>query len=696
MNKKIISYIALLIPGILLAQNETDKTPDKTIDLSEVTIKAEKVSSKIQEVPVAASLVPAKKIETEKIEEVADLSAKIPNLVVLDYGSKFSPSLFIRGLGMRRDASTSVALYVDNIPYLQKSSLNFDFVDIANIEILRGPQGTLYGRNSMGGIIKVYTQDPKANFRSYIKADYGNYGQLKTYLNVNLPISKSFYSIFNAYYSRGDGFFTNNYDNSKADKYDLYAGRYKLSYRPNENTKAVLAVNYEHSEEMGYAYAAYNGNTQTSGDVNYNRPSSYNRDLFSVGVNLEQKMPGFTINASASYQLMEDHLDLDSDFSASDFFFINQDRKHHTFYLEANIHSKSDKKLKWLLGTTYFSQKANNDEIAFFGEDFTQMTQMPFDTYETVFTNNQPLSGFATYGQISVPLKKVELTLGARLDFEKIELEYTNQQIIPGIPAGDITAVNTNLKYNQFIPKASVAYKPCEYFTSFFTISKGFKAGGFNDPIDFPDDKTYNPEISWNYEFGIKSSWFNKQLIANLSLFYIEITDQQILKNKHVQDHNAYVTNAAKSDSKGFELDIIANINKDWQIFISYGLLGTRFLKGEYANNLLPFIPNYTFNIGSNYNLKLNSGFIKNIQFNLNYQHIGNQYWDEANTAMQKAYGLTNGRISLESKNIELGVWAKNIFDIDYHAFYFTSLGQAYVQIGKPAQFGVFAKFTIK
>ncbi len=326
-----ILFAILLIPFTAISQ-ETEKIVEisKTIDLTEVTIKAEKIESKLQETPIAVSLIEAKKIEDENISTLADLSAKIPNLFVLDYGSKLSPPVFIRGLGLRRDVSPSVGLYVDNIPYLEKGSFNFDFVDVQSIEVLRGPQGTLYGRNTMGGLIKIYTQEPKALREAYLKTEFGNYGTMKTSLHLNQPISSKFYTVFNALYSRGEGFFTNTFNNKKADTYETYAGRLKVAYRPNNDFKATLSVDFEKSNQLGYPYAIYNVETQSANEVNYNKESSYDRDQLSIGLNMEHISNSFVISSSTSFQLLDDVFMIDQDFSPIDMYFIDQQRTHKT------------------------------------------------------------------------------------------------------------------------------------------------------------------------------------------------------------------------------------------------------------------------------------------------------------------------------------------------------------------------------
>jgi len=692
-----ILTLLFLLPLFAFSQ-ETVKDSDisQIVDLTEVTVKAEKIERKLQEIPVAVSVIEVKKIEDENIGTLADLSARVPNLFVLDYGSKLSPPVFIRGMGLRRDASPSVGLYVDNIPYLEKGSFNFDFVDVESIEVLRGPQGTLYGRNTMGGLIKIYTQEPKAKAVNYFKTEFGTYGLMKSSLHINQPISSKFYSVFNAMYSRGDGYFKNAFSGKKADKFDSFSGRFKLAYRPNNDFKATFSIDYENSNELGYPYALYTVSTQTAGDINYNRESSYDRDQLSIGLNIEHQAKYFTFSSSTSFQLLDDTFIIDQDFSPIDVYFIDQQRTHHTIYQELNIHSKKNSKINWLIGAMYFKQFTDKDVNVTFGAPYLAMTHSTLDSRYYIKNYDQPTTGFAIYGQTSMPFGKFDFTLGARLDIEKAKLDHTYTEYPNGTPEVK-PGFNSDLSFNQFVPKASIAYKPCSYFTSYFSVTKGFKAGGFNSSFESDDARTFTPEYSWNYEFGIKSTWFNKHLTANLSLFLIDIVDQQVLQPVP-SGRGAFVSNAAKSKNKGFELELSGIVTKNWQVWASYGFIDAKFLEYtntlgvDLTNNLIPNIPFFTFNAGTNIMFELKGDFIQKAHINLSYQHFGKQYWEEENEAFQKSYGTANAKITFENKTFDFGFWAKNIFDVDYNSFYFTASGKSFVQLGKPAQFGVFAK----
>jgi outer membrane receptor protein involved in Fe transport len=692
-----IILLILLLPIFALAQEKSKEVKKrKSINLTEVIIKAEKAESKLQETPVSATLLTIDKIENENINTLSDISTRVPNFFILDYGSKLSPPVFMRGMGLRRDASPSVGLYVDNIPYLEKGSFNFDFVDIQSIEILRGPQGTLYGRNTMGGLIKIYTQNPKANFSAYVKSEYGNHNTSKTVLRVNQPISKKFYTVFNAGYSHGDGFYYNVFSGKKADSYDTYSIRIKAAYRLNNKFKAILSAGFERNNQLANPYAKYDIKTQTTKSVNYNKENSYHRDLLSIGLNVEYKGKNTILSFSTSYQYLDDKLILDQDFSPLDFFFMNQKRVHHTFYNELNLHSTKQSKIKYLVGMMYFRATTDKSVNVFYEKDYPIRAHREYNSNSYTKKYKQPTIGFAMYGQSTLPLGKINITGGVRIEYESADLAFSALSTT-GETEISQPGYNSDLNFHQVLPKLTISYLPCKHFTIFGAITKGFKTGGFNTSFVSKNEKSYNPEKSTNFELGIKSSWLNDRLTANLSYFSTNINDQQV-NQLLPSGQGVFTDNAAKSRSWGLEMEVNGYLKDNWQIWSSFGYNKVRFLNYtnsknvDLSNKFAPFVPRYTFSIGTNYSINFQNLSVKKIQINLNYQHIGKIFWNEENTATQNSYGLANSKISFETRVLIFGVWAKNLFDIDYKVLYFATRSSSFVQLGKPAQFGIFAK----
>ena len=243
-----------------------------------------------------------------------------------------------------------------------------------------------------------------------------------------------------------------------------------------------------------------------------------------------------------------------------------------------------------------------------------------------------------------------------------------------------------------------------ENLTVFTSFSTGFKAGGFNTSFDYdeatgePIHDTYEPEKSYTYELGIKSVCMNNRLITNLNVFYIDWYDQQVYQT-NPSGVGSGLVNAAHSDSKGIELELRFLATKNLSVWGAYGYTEARYIdyvrdENIYSDNLIPYIPANTLNLGANYTVYINKG-IRNATLTVNYQQIGELFWNDANSAYQESYGLLNGRLNFHSKEFDFGIWGKNLLDADYNAYYFESLGNSYTQAGKPVQYGVFVHFNI-
>jgi outer membrane receptor protein involved in Fe transport len=702
MRKFKLILVTLLFPSFIFAQSATAYTYEDptlltdTVKLTEVIIQSSKTDDNLQEIQAATSLISKPQIEEQNLNDLTELTARISNFYMPDYGTRLTAPIYIRGIGSRLN-NPSVGLYVDGVPYFDKGTFNFDFFNLEKIEVLRGPQGTLYGRNTMGGIINVYTPEPEFNSTGTLKVEYGVRNHIKTTFETNQKLSKSLAVIVGGAHSHSDGFFTNTYSDTQADNYDIYNGHFKLLFKPSEKFQSQLSVNFEKLNQNGYPYALYNTDTQSIGDINYNRESTYERSLLSMGLNSSYTTDKFILSSATSFQYMKDYQGVDQDFTASDLFWVDQNRTQNTWVEELSIRSLPSSKINWIAGVFAFHQGANKDVGVTYGSDAVSRYHLPGPmNYSKNY--DQPVSGIAAYGQVTYPFGKFKATVGVRADYESTKLDYNYEKWLNGNSIAT-DAFESTLSFTQYMPKASLSYNPTEDITLFTSISQGYKAGGFNSTFENDADRTFDPEYSTNYEFGLKSVCMNNRLITNLNVFYIDWRDQQVYQPVP-SGTGSMLANAGKSESKGIELELHYLINKNISVWGSYGYNEAKYINyvrdenRDYSNNLIPYVPKTTLNLGANYTVNINRG-IRNATLTANYQQLGDLYWNDANTAFQKSYGLLNARLNFHSKVFDFGLWGKNLLDTEYNAFYFEALGNSYAQAGKPIQYGVFMNINI-
>ena len=307
-TKNIMIALTLLTTGTAWAE-DFPKDSLKVVDIEEVVVIATpKENRKLRELPVATTLLSQKDMQANQVHSVKNLTGIVPNLFIPDYGSKLTTSIYIRGIGSRIN-TPSVGLYVDNIPYIDKSAFDFNYADIERIDILRGPQGTLYGRNTMGGLIKIHTKSPFTYQGTDIRMGAATYNDYNVSLTHYHRISDRFAFSTGGFYEHTGGFFENAArNNEKIDKSNAGGGRFRGIYLPTPNLKVDMTLSYEYSDQGGYPYK-YTGVTEGEetrpeyiGKIANNERSSYRRGLLNSGVNIEYQARTFILNAVTGYQ----------------------------------------------------------------------------------------------------------------------------------------------------------------------------------------------------------------------------------------------------------------------------------------------------------------------------------------------------------------------------------------------------------
>ena len=694
--RKYLRYLLILFSPSLFHLNgqETNFTADsallRMIELEEIVIKASKDNVTYKSIPASVSVISSLSVAENQIQSLSDISAMAPNFFMPDYGSKLTSPVYIRGIGSRIN-SPSVGLYVDYVPYFEKAAFDFDFFDVKRIEVLRGPQGTLFGRNTMGGIVNIVTASPMDYKGTNIDLSAGNYGTYSLSGGHYNKIKDKFAFSVALNYLHNDGFFTNIYSGTQVDKLNSYGFRTRMIYELSSKLTIENIAGYESSSQGGYPYAIYNDSLGMAEEINYNQYSYYNRNLFSDAVLVKYSGKSFDLMATTSYQFLDDYQGIDQDFTPDSLFFITQKQKQHMLSQEVILRSKENKRYKWLFGAYGFYQVFDN--------------AVNVDAYASAMdylkTYDHIINGFAFFHQSILNdflFKDLSVTGGIRVDSEKDLLDYTYDRTLRGIEASLADTLYPALESLEIIPRFAINYK-IGNSNVYGVIARGYKTGGFNSTFERPEDLTFEPEYSWNYEIGIKTPMIKKMLYADMALYYIDWTNQQIYQTVP-SGRGSMLKNAGHSVSKGGELSVKTMPLKGYEFTVAYGYTHAVFISyvvnssTNYNGNYLPYIPRHTLSVQAGKTIKIhNSNFIDNIRINTLYRANGEIFWNEKNSEKQPFYGLLDARLSFARKNLQFDLWARNILNTDYSSFYFEALGNKYVQTGKPARIGMNLSF---
>lgn len=660
MNRNnILLALTFLTTGTVYAEDNL-RDSIKVVDIEEVVIIATpKENRKLREQPMSVTLISQKDMQANQVTSIKSLSGLIPNLFIPDYGSKLTTSMYIRGVGSRIN-TPSVGLYVDNIPYIDKSAFDFSYADIERIDILRGPQGTLYGRNTMGGLIKVHTKSPFTYQGTDIRmgaATYNNYNASLTHYH---RISDSFAFSTGGFYEHTGGFFENSaLNNRKVDRGNAAGGRFRGIYLPTTNLKVDMTLSYEYDDQGGYPYeytGAVKGEETRAdyiGKISYDNPSSYRRGLLNGGVNIEYQGRKFILSAVTGYQNLNDRMFLDQDFTEKNIYTLEQKQRGNTISEEITFKSKPGKNWQWATGVSGFYQSLHTTGPVQFGQEGVQT--MIEDNVNNIFTNlvgNVPgapklrmdvnNSTLAVGGRFDTPIlngaiyhqstynnlliKGLSATVGLRLEYEKIKLDYNSvadplnfdfSAIMPpprptitskGLEAPASFIGNVSTDYLQLLPKFALQYEWNKGNSVYATVSKGHRSGGYNIQMfsdiaqggmqnaaldalakddkfsafgpmleaqkkELPDIKEstqYKPEYSWSYEVGSHLTLWEGRLWADLAAFYMDTHDQQI--SQFAESGLGRITvNAGESRSYGAEASLRASLTNALSLNVSYG-----------------------------------------------------------------------------------------------------------------------------
>lgn len=697
-------YITLIVFSLLVASTFTtlaqrvfyvnDSISMPEVEIPEVFVKSIKENREIGKLPTAVSLIGAAKIEQTEVQNLKDITAQVPNLFMPDYGSKLTSPIYIRGIGSRIN-SPSVGLYVDGVPYFEKSAFDFDFMDIDRIEVLRGPQGTLYGRNTMGGIINISTKSPIKYQGTQLNVSAGNYGFLKLGATHHHKVSNKLGFTVGAQMNHHNGYFTNLFTNEAADELNSYSGRGKVLWMPRKNISLEYSVSGEVSKQGGYPYAIVDKTTQKAGDVNYDHYSGYNRNMVSNGLTLKFEHEKYTLLATTSHQYYYGHQDIDQDFTPAALYAVVQDETQNMFSKEIIFRSNGETRYNWLFGAYGFRQAFEKTLEMDYGLDFTAPKKLPADYSYDKFYDNQTLGG-ALFHQSTLNDFLVEgltLTAGIRADFETDKQEYLYEMLSNGNTQVKADTVYTSRTSAKVLPKVSLNYQASKQITAYATVAEGYKAGGYNTTFTTDEELTFDPENSWNYEVGLKTLFWNGKLNANLSVFYIDWKNQQVYQPVET-GQGSYLANAGESESKGIEVELRAKPFKNLSLDASYGYTDAAFVKyiknitTDLSGNSIPYVPNNTLFVNASYKIAMKQ-VLESVLLNANYRLVGEHFWDDENTFFQDSYGMLNGKISAQKGVFTLEFWGKNLLNSEYNAFYFQALGNNYVQKGRPTTVGM-------
>jgi len=712
----VVCTAALVVPSIAAAQNSGSGL---SIQLPTVLVTAEKEPTDLQRVPVSVTPVGGQTIEDAGLEVVTDAGVYAPNANFSNFSARKLSNARFRGIG-GSPANPAVTTYFDGVPQLNANTANIDLLDVDLVEFVRGPQSTLFGRNTIGGVINVSTRRPAlgGDWTGHASVPLASDDMFGVRGAASGPIAGDRFGAGVAFnYLKRDGYTTNVVTGNDLDAREGFAWKGQALWTPASSFEARVIVSGERDRDGDYALSDLGGLRTNPFQAARDFEGFTERDIFSTAI--QTRWDGSSISVSTSTGIVdwrtEDQTDLDylpvslaTRANEEDSLQFTQEVRVSSSLLRP-VQLSNKVNLAWQAGALFFTQNYNQDAQNTYSPLLLSLqfqAPIPFSLVETSPRAELDDVGIGAYGQGTVTIgEKLDLIAGLRVDYEKKEAALmTFTTVAPPFDSGAImlppmppaTVLDDERDFTDVSPRFAAAYRVNPASTVYGAVTRGYRAGGFN-PASLPGTEVYEEEHSWNIEGGLKTLWANGRVLTNASVFRIDWEDMQLnLPNQFVPGQ-FYIANAGSSASTGVELEVNARAAQGIDVFGSFGYTHARFDDGvligttDVGGNEIFNTPDFTSAFGVQLSHMLRPGMT--VFGRAETSVHGAFFYDEANTEGQDTYSLTHLRGGIRFGLVVVEAWLRNAFDEKYIpvAFAYDSFAPSgFVgEMGAPRTFGV-------
>ncbi|MDR2857025.1 MAG: TonB-dependent receptor [Novosphingobium sp.] len=723
-----ISYLLLgsasvaLTFGTAYAQDAEDGSGG----LEEIVVTAQKQAQSQQDVPISVTAMTGAMLSAAQVNNIADMGASIPNVQINTFSNSPDSAVFtIRGVGVN-DADpyvgTTVSVVVDGVVVGVNTAALLSLFDIDRVEVLRGPQGTLFGANTTGGVINVVTKQPTGKFGGDVEVVYGNYNHIEVNAALNFPITDNLAGKISVLHNGMDGYFRNVADGRRLGKRDMTTLRGYLKY-DSGNYDATLIGEYVRSRngsQTGVVVAGpgdlFYRPGETTDPFSFTRgfsgdqPDTNDRDAYAVTLTQNLKTGIGDITSITAYREYDNNLYSDDDAVTDVLLQTHRRIKHHQFSQELRDLVDLTDSTRLIIGGYYFRQHYTLDQ---------QTKQDGFlpglGNPQTQEQTDWSISGFAQLYQDIGP--NLRFQAGIRYSHETVDAISTTagsmnpsgvSQFNDPITPGSLIVATGKKSWNNVGWKVGLDYKPSDTVMLYGYYARGFKSGGFNGRIAVKEDiGPFNPEKLDTLEAGIKADLLDRHLRINLAAFYNFYSNMQVVQNITFPtgENSAAIHNAGKARTKGFELEVTALPTKGLTLTGSLAYLDAKYKEYDtqtlgaggvmvpvsFAGNVLMNSPRWSASFGINWETALGGGTLTTTG---QYSYTSSKYTAYTNLPAERigAVNLVNASMNWgpDDAGWKIGAYARNLFNEHYfnQKLYLAGIGTL-ASLGTPREYGV-------
>lgn len=720
---------ALLLGGLFagVTANAAESPPQRATNttIEDIVVTAQRVEENLQDVPIAVSAYSEEELWVNRMNSMVDIAQRTPSFTATEVNPG-EPNLSIRGIGTEginsnAGGDASVALFVDGVYIGRGGAAPLDLYDLQRVEVLRGPQGTLFGKNVVGGAVNLTTRKPAFDDDFVEMAGtFGNYDRIEVLGRFNRQFSSSF-AVSGAVSSRQrDGYTYNETTGNHVDDEKMAGGRLSFRYMPNDDLDIVVTIDHLNQDQRGQPRdnvcdSSFQGGVHCVGvNPNTRRVNAFddgylNRDVTGISANIDYETQWGTFTSVTAYRT--------ADYSHADPFFSNPinppaqiesynenkediDQFSQEFRLSFDA---MDERLRGVVGLYYLSEHNKRDEI------LVQTFPVPAVSGTGSFPQDVDASSYAVFGQLNYDLtEKLTLSAGARMTWEKKDADLAGVLVSgPGMPPplAEEYSISDDKSWDAFTPRFAASYRFTDDVMAYASASRGFKSGGYQGTAGTAAsaETPYDPEFAWSYEVGTKTQWLDDSLRVNIAAFYIDYEDLQV--SQLVPLCCVVIGNAATAEIKGVEIEAIYRPMPGLDINASYSWLDAEFdsfasgATADNSGNTLPRAPENKYNLGAQYEWSI--GDLGTVMARVDWTHQSEIFFEASNTPLevQKAYDVIDARLALRAHDDswELAFWGKNLDDelIKTHIVAFAPFQQQLNLYQPPRTYGATVRFRM-
>lgn len=649
------------------AQSSADNT------LSSVVVTARKRAERVLDVPIQITEISGAQIKQLGLEDFEDLISQIPSAQVEESGFGIYRNVFIRGVGTPALLEESgVGTYADGVFTGGIVNNPTQYYDLDRVEVLRGPQGGLYGRDATGGAINIISALPTSQYGASLETTFARYDREEVIGTVNAPVTPDLALRATGWYTnQSQGEYYNSYLHQYVDANSSYGGRIVAVAKPTNNLQFTLIA--ETSENKGpenYYYIPSAGETPMT--IQRNTPSKLTLTNNRVTPQVKYETPFGTFELIGGYSTYRLHSMSDQDFTASPIEpqIIYRHDHFDNYFSEFRWISPADKPIHWTVGGNYLASNGSSD----LDVDLLPALGSP-EIGQFGRVNGQDFHSYDVFGEgYYDPSPKLELSANVRYTNDTKTLGY--DQTATGYLAfiGGYV-VDTQRTFTNVSSGGSVTYKPTQDLSFYAKVQTGFRGGGFNFIASEPADLSYNPETSISYELGAKAQFWNGRATLQTDIYRMDQTNVLVDESDPSGNNFDYFKNVGQARTYGFELDGKVQLTHELNVGVSVSLMDPTLVRGlenagtsfsdDLSGNQLPYAPRRTLGLTFDYRHPIFGGAATLVaDGSVSDRH--HTWQDVENTVPAGDYDLVNLRLGVEYKNYSATLFGKNIGDQRY------------------------------